>query len=285
MKNSFNFTKYLFALFSLSILFTAFSFYALKQGLVADPQLLEKLQSKYNVHISLNGITTGMPSSQVSVPGKSWTFPATAKKIVIKSLSGDYSIKTSTDKEIKISVSGDTSPDISDKILKVENSDDEISLTEPSDDIASNLSISIELPADYNGQIEFFTRNGDFSAENLQLQHLTIKSISGEVHLSRASIKDLEIETTSGDVHSFGSKVSNLKTKTISGDVEFENTLPLNIEARSVSGSFDLRLQKKNSAQFFLKSVSGNITNELGSEKSAKNKIEITTLSGDIRIE
>lgn len=126
---------------------------------------------------------------------------------------------------------------------------------------------------------EYNTVSGDINSSILYAKEIELNSTSGDFKLSSVS-GDLSINTSSGNVVSYYELLeNNLDIITASGNVRLSFGTPVNFELdfKSVSGDYDIAFPikiKKNSSEHNLNATSGN----------AKNKIDVTTISGDLRI-
>jgi len=110
-------------------------------------------------------------------------------------------------------------------------------------------------------ETEAETVSGTVSLKNGELGETDIETVSGDVLLEHCSARETDIETTSGGVWLEAYSAGETDIETISGDVRGTVASPVRFEVHTVSGE-----------------------ESYVSDKSAKNTMEITTVSGDIEI-
>jgi len=163
----------------------------------------------------------------------------------------------------------------------------------------SDLDLDIYIPENYSKDLYVHTTSGDVKLDILKPNSFEFKSISGNLVANGILANEGNIATTSGDVK-IDSFSGDLNFKSVSGDliVNYKDSLDNNIKLDTTSGDIDIRLPKD--ASFFLdtKTVSGDINcdfpltlegsinnkNLKGRRGDGKNKIDISTISGEINI-
>lgn len=159
------------------------------------------------------------------------------------------------------------------------------------------LKLDVYIPKDYNKDLVVITSSGDTSIHDLSINNLTYKASSGDLFISSFASNNCKLKSSSGEIT--GKDFSgNLDINSSSGDVtigynEFEN----NIEVKTSSGDVEITLLEDSEFYLKAKTSSGRITTEFpiaikgssdelleGTIKSDKNKIIVSTSSGDIEI-
>ncbi|WP_413612700.1 DUF4097 family beta strand repeat-containing protein [Bdellovibrio sp. HCB-110] len=281
------FTKFFIAFAVWTVGFLGLAAYAGEKAFQNDPQLISKIEDKFNVSIRMGGMSKGYgvgPAAHDKTQD-TWNFAPPAKKVTFKSFSGNFSIKKSAGNEIKISATGKLDKNVAPRLLETEVNNDELTVREPENNAVKDLEVQIEIPASFTSTVDVLTVSGDVTAENLNVQDLDLKTVSGEMTLNQVTAKNLAVKTVSGDFKAEASSITRLEGKSVSGDLEITNTTPSNIDFTSVSGDVKMKLAKADKTHFSLKSVSGDIHNRHGSDKGGEFKVTISTTSGDIEIE
>nr|WP_295902563.1 DUF4097 family beta strand repeat-containing protein [uncultured Bdellovibrio sp.] len=281
------FTKFFIAFSVWTVGFLSLATYAGGKAFATDPDLVSKLESKYNVSIRMGGMSKGysVGPAEYGETKDAWTFAPPAKKVVFKSFSGNISIKKSADSEIKISATGKLDKKMAPRLLEVETTGNELKIKEPEDNAVKDLEVHIEVPASFNKDLEVLTVSGNVTLENLNLQEAELKTVSGEMTLNQIVAQELDIKTVSGDFKAEAASITKFEGKTVSGDLEMSNGIPANIDFTSVSGDVKMKIAKNDKTHFSLKSVSGDINNSHGSAKDGNYNVKVSTTSGNIEIE
>lgn len=270
----------LFLVFSIwTVGFLSLAVFASNRVLQNDPELISKIQEKYNITISKNGVTNGVQTQD------SWTFAVPAKKVIVKSFSGNISIKKSSGHEIKITAIGRLDKGANSRLLETDHSSDELIIREPDNDVVSNLEVQIELPAAFENSLEVLSVSGDINLKDVNIHEIDLGSVSGDIDLNKVTSKNFVVKTVSGDVKAESSSMAKLVGKTVSGDFEISSATPLNSDLVSVSGDIRMKFSKTDKTQFSLQSVNGDIRNGHQDTKGAEYTVNISTTSGDIEVE
>ncbi|MDE6208942.1 MAG: DUF4097 domain-containing protein [Lachnospiraceae bacterium] len=144
------------------------------------------------------------------------------------------------------------------------------------------------------------TVSGEIYVNNAEPQNLNIKSTSGDIELSNINSQSITAYTTSGDIEFSNIKCQNITTNTTSGEIEFSKVIANEyINIKSVSG--DVELNKCDAGSLWIKTVSGDVSGLLLTEKifftdttsgdvkvphsASGGKCEIITTSGDIKLD
>jgi DUF4097 and DUF4098 domain-containing protein YvlB len=239
--------------------FLALTSYASKKALAADPQLLNRLQSKYNVRINGFGVS---PANDVTQD--SWTFPSPIQKIKVATVSGDIRVMESDKPDLVIEVKGHLPMDAEKdaRLLKIKTDDGSISVADGKD--VSGISMIIKVPK--------------------ATQELVIATVSGDVLMKNVSAKEFSFNTISGNLTAENSHFEKTNGITVSGDIEIESAISNEVKFESISGDVTLKLPPTQKSKFTLKSISGDIENTRASTEGAA-EVRINTTSGDIKIE
>lgn len=281
-----------------TFVFIVLTFYSVDKALKSDPELLVKIGKYFNMNIStngfyFNGITD--PTSPAQPTRETWTFAVPKKKIQIKSVAGNLTIKETSGKEILISADGQlhNNSSGSSHLLEIKLSGDDLIIQESENFNQANwssqdLEIQIEIPGSFLKTLEASSVSGNLVIENLNLDKLELKTTSGQVILKQVLSKSLILKTVSGELMMDESSISNISAKSISGNMELSNLIPANVELTSLSGNLKLKLTEIDKAQISLKSISGNIQNSQNQKAHGKAQgnfqINISTASGDIEV-
>jgi DUF4097 and DUF4098 domain-containing protein YvlB len=286
MKSPHLITKFFIASILWTVGFFSLALFAGIKAYKSDPDILTKLENKYNVRIDQNGIHGEFESFKNTDWKKSvanWKFLVPKQKLTIKTFSGDIQVIQSKDSEVHISAKGLLNENKSKKLLETEISDDELVVSEIKN-ATNNLLIQIEIPSGYNQNIAITSFAGDISIVDLNLSQLDLATVSGEIAINKMKIKILDTKTVSGEIRASDSEISEFVGKSVSGDFNISNKIETETSVKTVSGDVHLNLTPSESYKFSLKSVSGDIENTKSNNKSGTKNIEISTTSGDIEI-
>lgn len=153
---------------------------------------------------------------------------------------------------------------------------------------ASNprIDVEVQVPIDWNGDLEVKGVNGDVSVSDLPLKNLQVKLINGATVISSPEIQKLEATAVSGDIELKIADVDVALAKTISGDIDFEGKIDRELEAKTVSGDIELSLDEVGLYRFETETISGAVSNALESKNTpAGQPVRLKTTSGDITIQ
>lgn len=164
---------------------------------------------------------------------------------------------------------------------------------------SSTIKVYVYIPKNYSKDIDVKTVSGDIDLGYINnIENANIKSVSGDIKAEALYSKKTKLKNTSGDMKVEDFK-GELNSDTVSGDLYINvNKLEDDINIKSISGSAKIDLPNDSNFYFKSKSVSGDIDCEFpisiegnisdktinGKVGSGKNKIDITTVSGDIDI-
>lgn len=283
------FTRFFIAVVFTTITSLAIAGFSAKQAYDADPELLAKLENKYNIqiHVSGMGVSVRDANSRMTTQDQ-WELAIPAKKLIIKSYSGDIAIRSSNDKKIRVMATGKLDTAKSEKLLEITESSDVVTLNEP-ENAVKNLEVRIELPSTFTHDLEIASVSGNVSGENLKINLADVKTVSGGITFNRLNALKLSIETVSGDVETHDSSFKSINGKSVSGEIGIENKDSAEMNLKSISGDVKLKLPKSAPFSFSLNTLSGDIKNlrpqKTDTGNAAKLNINISTTSGDIEIE
>lgn len=177
--------------------------------------------------------------------------------------------------------------------------------------------IRVERELALQQRLKLSSTSGDIATRGITASQVLISTTSGEVRLGELAAKEIEISTTSGDVRvdkadgrlsvaSSSGEVTILdgsgerKVSTTSGDIRISVAqLAGDLDVDTSSGEVALGLSENESLQFKVTTVSGTISTFFDDMLSfskkgnraegsigddSKNKVTVTTTSGDIRV-
>ena len=221
------------------------------------------------------------------------------KKITIETTSANIELDQKTQDASGMVILSGTAPEGAVR-LDIDASEDELTIKVVREDgllSIKHLQLSVTLPDTINPDITIDTVSGDAQADIIQSQQFEYNSISGDLESESLKAKDIKLDTKSGDVH-LSSVVGDFELNTTSGDLYvFYENFANDVKVESVSG--DIRLSFAEPIDFDLdfKTTSGD--SDIGVPVKIKksedrefqatagdggNKIEISTVSGDLRI-
>lgn len=161
-----------------------------------------------------------------------------------------------------------------------------------------NKTLNVILPAgvEYD-EIEIDTVSADISISNVSVNKLELESISGDIFTDSTTAKEADASTTSGTAEFTDFECNKLGFESVSGNItiEFANTAkPSTVEVETVSGDATIKLPEELGFTAEIDSVSGDFSSDLEIKTQSKNhfirgsgevRIDISTVSGDLRIE
>ncbi|KYG66342.1 hypothetical protein AZI86_04620 [Bdellovibrio bacteriovorus] len=257
-------SKNLFAKIFIVTTFLTFSFLALasyssKKAVAADPELMNRLQSKYNVRITGFGVSPSRTKIRENM-----SFSGPFQTVTIKTVSGEVRLITSDNDALSFEVEGappaDATPE--EGLAKVSTDEGRITIGEGLD--VKDFKILIHVPKN--------------------IESLNVESISGNFSMKNLKAKDFGFTTISGEITAENVNFENTKGKTVSGDIEIQNLQDGPMKIESISGDIELKLPANQKAEFKLHTMSGKIKNTRGSTAGAT-AITAKTASGDIEVE
>jgi DUF4097 and DUF4098 domain-containing protein YvlB len=268
-----------------TVVFLGLAGYAGGKAFQQDPDLVQKVSEKYNMSIHIGGMSKKYGSKSYVDTKNSWTFPATATQINLKSIGGNFSIKKSSGTEIVVTATGGLDVNRGPQLLETNQDGTTLTLQEPDNEATRGLEVNIEIPASLISNIEVVTVSGDLAFENLQAKELSLKTVSGDMTLNQVTAETLAIAGVSADLKATNCDIKKVTGKTVSGDVEFSSQKPAGFDVTTVSGDIKMKLPKMENTKFDLTTTSGDIQNAHGSTKTGALKVKIYTTSGDIEID
>tara|TARA_B110001454_G_C12723280_1_gene436256 strand:+ start:7949 stop:8818 length:870 start_codon:yes stop_codon:yes gene_type:complete len=283
------FTRFFVAVVFTTITSLALAGFSAKQAYDADPEILAKIEKKYDIQIRMTGMGVSISDDNMRATVQDrWELSVPTKRLVIKSFGGDISMKSTSDNKITVIATGTLNKDKSPRLLEINETSEETTLAEP-ENAVKNLEIRMEIPASFAKDLEIMSVSGDVSLENLKLNLAELKTVSGEITVNKIDLPNLKIETVSGDTKVHDSKIKSVKGKSVSGEIEIENKDSADTSVNSISGDVKLKIPTTTQYEFKLNSISGDIKNHHKSSGDRKNtaklNVEVNTTSGNIEIE
>lgn len=247
-----------------------------------DPEVFQKLAEKKNWQIHLGGMSKKFPGNYIETKNL-WTFPATAKQIRIKLVSGNVSIKRTSGPEIVVTATGGLNAERAARLIETTQEGDLLSLEEPEHG-AKDLNLNIELPLSLMSSFDIGTVSGNIAFENIQAENIVFKAVSGDMILNQVTAENLTYGGVSADLEAENCDIKKVVGKTVSGDIEYESLKTATFDLVTVSGDIKLKIPKSDQARFEMKSISGKITNNHGTNPQGLSEVKLMTTSGDIEI-
>jgi lia operon protein LiaG len=233
-------------------------------------------------------------------------FPAgDIKEIQVKAISSDINIIAVEGSEIKAHLYGKTVSGVTGPVVELiaETRGSKLAIEvkhRPNISLFGNSSVTLDVfvPGSYNEDMRLETVSGDIAADNLNLNRLAAKSVSGAIEISSVDTAETSVKTTSGRVRLDGFE-GNLDFDSVSGGLDVQyNTFDSDIRGKTVSGSLEIILPADAAFTLEAKTVSGDIncgfpvtvTGSLskrglsGTVSSGDNSIALETVSGNARI-
>lgn len=288
MKSMNLFSRFFIGFAVWTLVFLSLAAYAMEKTYETDPELIQKLGEKYQVSFSLseNSWDSGKTSSTFLEAAKeSWHLALPEKYIVLKSRSGNLTVRTTTEKQIVLSATGKSDKSKTPHLLEIDSDNSKLTIKQPDEDRIENLEVLLLIPESYAQNLEINKVNGELNLEKLKLKSLDLNVVASDVNLKQIQSDSLDAKIVSGNIKAVNSSFSKLHGKSVSGDLEFDNATSSNTDLMSVSGNISLKLATAANTDFTLRSLSGNINNKYDSASNAIYKIKLFTTSGDLKIE
>ncbi|MBY0755073.1 DUF4097 domain-containing protein [Clostridium sardiniense] len=160
-----------------------------------------------------------------------------SKKIDIEIDYGNIAIIPYDGKEMKVNINFDAEDTIVEKVgNKVKIADKNINynldfrILEESD---KKRNVSIEVPRNFNGNLEFKCGAGVISIEELELNKIDIKGGAGKLDIKNIGFKDLDLEQGVGEV--------NLNLDNKSGNIDIEGGVgSTNVNIKEIGGNIKI---------------------------------------------
>lgn len=228
---------------------------------------------------------------------------ASINELKIKSVAEDIKLIPVDTQEIKAHMYGDVSNKSTAPKLVTELSGSSLTIKVDYGVITGinrgqvNLSLDVEVPRSFKGDLYTKTVSSQVTAENLILNKFNAHSVAGDIRLGGLNSRQCAIETVSGDA-TLRDLTSNLTFNSISGDLDTEfRTFTSDAGIKTTSGNVRLSLPANPNFTLRYKSVSGTLTNDFASNQrdgnylnlvqtigKGGNNIVIQSISGDTNI-
>lgn len=160
------------------------------------------------------------------------------------------------------------------------------------------IKLDIYIPKAYSQDLAAKTPSHSISLTGLNLNKLSCQSSSGDIFIKSVSAAETELETASGNM-TISDYNGNLNALNSAGSISAAySVLNSRVVLETASGAIDLKLPGNAEFQLVAKTSSGTINSEFpinvsgllekntlkGTVKNDRNKINLTTVSGDIHI-
>ena len=133
----------------------------------------------------------------------------------------------------------------------------------------------------FNGNLKL-----DVSVPKKTFKVISAKSSSADITLNEGVSTDyLKVKTQSGDLET-NATVNNISVSTMSGDVELfiDATQDINVEVSTMSGDVSAEFNNIGHINLSTSSMSGDVRNRHKESRGYNAYVDISTMSGDIRI-
>lgn len=163
----------------------------------------------------------------------------------------------------------------------------------------NSATLTVAVPANFAGSISIGTVSGNVEAGNLpyELKQANLKTVSGEVNFSAASIGTVDASTTSGNITVKGI-TGETTVRTISGEIDLDYVTFARTNVTTVSGGVTAKIPAAAAFTVDFSTLSGNFTSNHanlsinsaeggfnGSATGGDETIKVNTTSGNFRIE
>lgn len=246
-------------------------------------------------------------------------------KISVNTVLSDVQIVKSSDNMLKAELKGNYKSSDSSKLIELSlvKNNNELKVKEintPNNNSSNDLHLIIYIPDTYKGDISISTISGDIKSDKiLELSALKADTVSGDIEFASVSAPMVDVSTTSGEIEFNTLNTNTSLLKSVSGDINVDSyvgaltaesksgSIDFNIAEikgastiNSISGNVELSLDVSNDLVLDGKTVSGkiSISNDLNNQtietgdkflkatfNSGKNKLNITTTSGNIELD
>lgn len=212
-------------------------------------KIMSKLKVRLLPHFNFNKFISTIPTLKIKVPKEI--------NINIHTISGDVKVKGIKGKLSLKSLSGDT---------KIEEFEGDIKFDSTSGDLEL---IKVK------GDADFHLKSGDVNIRECKIKG-TLKTYSGDVRIEKSLIKGLNFNIFSGDIRARDILIEgDITGKTYHGD--------MNLSINSDNLSISLKT-KRGDVKILKDGVREKISNKEVVIGEGKNKINLVSLSGDIKI-
>ena len=148
--------------------------------------------------------------------------------------------------------------------------------------INRELIITLEFTGNcFNGNLKL-----DVTVPQKTFKVISAKSSSADITLNEGVSTDyLKVKTQSGDLET-NATVNNISVSTMSGDVELciDATQDINVEVSTMSGDVSAEFNNIGHINLSTSSMSGDVRNRHKESRGYNADVDISTMSGDIRI-
>lgn len=193
---------------------------------------------------------------------------ANIEKITIDSKSSDVKVSVSNSSKVEAHLYGKANVD------RDVNFDVQV--------VNRELKITLEYVGNcFNGNL-----NLDVTVPKKAFKVISAKSLSADITLNKGVSTDyLKVKTQSGDLET-NATVNNVSVSTVSGDVELciNATQDINVEVFTTSGDVSAEFDNIGRINLSTRSISGDVRNRHKALKGYTADVDISTISGDIRI-
>lgn len=252
-----------------TIFFSCLAVYAANRAYHQDPEIVSKIGNQLGMTWTKSNFQFGDYSNSdpsFKETKDTWNFSLPAKNIKLRFYTGDIEISTTDQAQIQVIAEGGLDLNQAPHLVETDFNGDELMLSQPDGEAVRDLKIKVKIPKEYTHE-------------------MTIDSVAGSVYLLPTNLQTIKIRNVSGSVEAKGVTASDLQIQSVSGDINLEIKTPGMTGIKTVSGDVHLDMRStKEKIDFDLGSVSGNISNALGSSSSSALKVMVKTTSGDIEI-
>lgn len=280
--------------------------------------------NKGGFSLNNNGSSSGKNSRSFTVDQEKQESISSIKEISIRNSSSRINVISEKRSDVKVTLTGkiSSSGSTTEPTLITSLEDGTLNITVKQQNlyigfVNIDLKLDIYVPSDYKESLKIDSSSGDVTIDNFTLNNLNCKLSSGNLKFNALTVNNFDYICSSGNLNagSLNSKYSNLKStsgnidignfkgdlksNSSSGNVkiaysEFNNAVDIHVS----SGRVDLKLPETAEFNLNAKASSGSVTCKFpititdkqkdnylqGTVKSDKNKVVISTSSGNINV-
>lgn len=181
---------------------------------------------------------------------------------------------------------------VEDGVLKIMFAKSNVKFTGVFQSLNKDLTINVPLSAELT-DVSIETVSADINLQSTTADRIELDTVSGDVDGTLLVASEMDTETVSGEVNWTQSDFGTVDVESVSGAIDTGfTTMPSDIHMETVSGAMTLRLPENDGFKVDYDKVSGDfdcefnvkINKNMAMYKSGANKIQLETVSGNMKI-
>lgn len=126
--------------------------------------------------------------------------------------------------------------------------------------IGSWSKLHLELPEAFGGQLEIRGTSNDAWIEPIDVERLSLTTVSGDVLLTAPRAADLSMESTSGHLIFTEAVIERARLESVSGDLDLDFKAIEGLTAKSTSGDVSVKAPSIPNLRLLLETISGELS-------------------------